>query len=205
MIRERRGHWHFRFNLNRRTYSGNTGLEATERNRKAAMKIEKTEHLKIEVAWGLAQKQVQWVSPVEAPEWKCVRVPKAIPAETMLAVIRQGADSETCVYFIGSGTAVKIGISVNVVSRLSSLQTASAKPLELLAVVPGGRETESALHSLFVEYWISGEWFRLEGDVKSLVDELTEYQRNGESLVQRRIMGLAATGINDQPGMDVGG
>ncbi len=37
MLRKRRGHWHYRFQINGRKYSGTTGLEATERNRKAAL------------------------------------------------------------------------------------------------------------------------------------------------------------------------
>jgi integrase len=39
-IRERRGHWHYRFQVNGHTYQGNTGLVATERNRTAAIRIE---------------------------------------------------------------------------------------------------------------------------------------------------------------------
>jgi integrase len=37
MLRKRRGHWHYRFQINGHKYSGNTGLEASERNRKAAL------------------------------------------------------------------------------------------------------------------------------------------------------------------------
>lgn len=58
-IRERDGQWHYRFWVNRREYTGPTGLEASERNEIAAMRKEsearrlvlegKEAHLKIEV------------------------------------------------------------------------------------------------------------------------------------------------------------
>ena len=44
MLRKRRGHWHYRFQIDGRQYSGNTGLEASERNRKSALEFAKRKH-----------------------------------------------------------------------------------------------------------------------------------------------------------------
>jgi len=39
-LREKNQKWHYRFKIDGKTYSGSTGLEATERNRSAALRIE---------------------------------------------------------------------------------------------------------------------------------------------------------------------
>src|SRR5258707_15201307 len=38
-IRKRRGHWHYRVWVKGKPYTGNTGLDDTERNRKPAMQL----------------------------------------------------------------------------------------------------------------------------------------------------------------------
>lgn len=67
--------------------------------------------------------------------------------------------SESFVYFISDGVNIKIGISKHPKKRLASLQTAHSTKLEMLAVIPGDRETEFQLHGMFAEHHIRGEWF----------------------------------------------
>lgn len=65
-LREREGHWHYRFNLNRQSFSGSTNLEATERNRKAAMKFEADELVKARVQQALGRTEATRVSFIDA-------------------------------------------------------------------------------------------------------------------------------------------
>ncbi len=77
------------------------------------------------------------------------------------------------VYFIqvNGERLVKIGSALCPESRLSELQTASAKPLLLLGSVPGGRKFEKELHRRFDALRIrsDGEWFKLEGDLLAFI------------------------------------
>ena len=65
------------------------------------------------------------------------------------------------VYFIREGRdgPIKIGYSVDVAVRLSTLQSSSSRTLVLLGVVPGGAERERQLHDRFAGERIRGEWF----------------------------------------------
>jgi len=66
------------------------------------------------------------------------------------------------VYFIQAGGddgPVKIGWSLNPMKRLRSLQTGSGQVLRLLAVMPGDRKKERAMHRAFSSRRIHGEWF----------------------------------------------
>lgn len=75
------------------------------------------------------------------------------------AQIARGAEPR--VYFIeGVGTnLVKIGWAFNVSVRWTELATMSPVPLNLLAVMPGGREKEAEFHVLLAEHRHHGEWF----------------------------------------------
>jgi Meiotically Up-regulated Gene 113 (MUG113) protein len=71
------------------------------------------------------------------------------------------------VYFITDGEYIKIGISNNVKSRLSGLQTSNPKKLSLLSSIecPDSTyagELERTLHERFSESRASGEWFKLD-------------------------------------------
>jgi len=65
------------------------------------------------------------------------------------------------VYFIApvGGGLVKIGYSTNPSRRIGALLDASPVLLEILCSVPGCREQENALHTLFIKHWSHGEWF----------------------------------------------
>jgi hypothetical protein len=48
----------------------------------------------------------------------------------------------SCVYFIQSGRAIKIGYAANPLSRLAELQIGNPEPLVLLGAIPGGATEE---------------------------------------------------------------
>jgi len=64
---------------------------------------------------------------------------------------------------------VKIGKSRDPVSRINNLQTSSPTELRTLFILEGDRERE--MHTLFAEYRIRGEWFRVEGRLKQFIIE----------------------------------
>jgi hypothetical protein len=75
------------------------------------------------------------------------------------------------VYFVksGDGEAVKVGRAVDPYVRLSDLQIANHRRLELIGVIPGGDKEERRLHSLLSRHHISGEWFALNDEVARTV------------------------------------
>ncbi len=67
------------------------------------------------------------------------------------------------VYFAKAGAEVKIGFTTNIKARVKSIQTHCAKPVEVVAVIPGSRGTEQFFHDRFSDHRIGGEWFSLVG------------------------------------------
>lgn len=86
------------------------------------------------------------------------------------------------VYFIRAGNYIKIGKADNPWKRLSDLQTANAGELEMLAIMPGGFETESEIHDTFRGSFIRGEWFAATPELlrftKRVRDKHPEEQRS---------------------------
>lgn len=77
------------------------------------------------------------------------------------------------VYFIGSQSGpIKIGIAVNPLSRLSTLQTGHHEKLELLATCDGGQERERAYHKQFADRRLSGEWFERCPEIEAEIARL---------------------------------
>jgi Meiotically up-regulated gene 113 len=74
----------------------------------------------------------------------------------------RAAPAGEVVYFVRAGDAIKIGRTAHLGARLRALATASAVPLELLAVVPGGRQLEARLHRRWRHLRLRGEWFRAD-------------------------------------------
>lgn len=64
------------------------------------------------------------------------------------------------VYYIATPRHVKIGVSVSPWRRLSSLQTANAEDLTMLAMEPGSATLEASRHVQFASIRERGEWFR---------------------------------------------
>ena len=80
------------------------------------------------------------------------------------------------IYFaeeVGSDT-VKIGISVNPESRLSTLQTSNPKTLRLIHAFEGTGEDEAELHERFAKDRIRGEWFTLSEQIKEYLRSAQE-------------------------------
>lgn len=78
------------------------------------------------------------------------------------------------VYFIVAGDepdTVKIGYSFDPESRRKQLQTGSARPLRIVLVVNGDTETESRLHKQFAKNRMTGEWFGLDQNLVSYINQ----------------------------------
>jgi len=99
------------------------------------------------------------------------------------ALSSQKASSEAWVYLVSHKDHVKIGIAVNVRSRLSTLQTSSPFKLRLLKSWKciNAAKNEKRLHNKFAKFRTSGEWFRLPDDKLQMliaVDDLDLFLSN---------------------------
>ena len=81
-------------------------------------------------------------------------------------------DFEQSVYFVQRrGAHIKIGYSTDVASRIVALEREHG-PLRVLAVIPGTRRVEKALHRRFWSARVGGEWFRPVAELRSFIQEL---------------------------------
>lgn len=80
------------------------------------------------------------------------------------------------IYFVSDGSAIKIGRSRNVKSRIQELQGANAKPLALLGSVDGHSAHETKVHSELSSYRLSGEWF---ADCEPVRSAIARYMESG--------------------------
>lgn len=69
---------------------------------------------------------------------------------------------------------VKIGYSRNVTARVRELQTGGAASIGLVAWRPGGAKEEREEHLRWRTFRTVGEWFRLEGELKTYVTAIRE-------------------------------
>jgi hypothetical protein len=76
------------------------------------------------------------------------------------------------VYFIRCCEFVKVGYAYNVPARLKHMRVGNPFPLEVLAVLPGDRTLEGALHRRFRSQHHQGDWFRLEGPLQAFISEI---------------------------------
>lgn len=76
------------------------------------------------------------------------------------------------VYFITSGTHIKIGWAKDPDRRLAALQTASPVKLSLVYSFPGSGAKERELHAKFSHLRSSGEWFAASPEIFAAIDEL---------------------------------
>lgn len=77
----------------------------------------------------------------------------------------------TRVYFITTADEqfLKIGVSVDVESRLKNLQTSQPSRLRLVGIIEGDEDVEAQWHRRFRHLRQSGEWFRYAGDLRAAV------------------------------------
>lgn len=68
---------------------------------------------------------------------------------------------EERVYFLQAedGGPIKIGYSRDVGKRVRTLQAGSSRRLRVLAMLPGGADTEARLHERYASLRCHGEWF----------------------------------------------
>ncbi|MEU3255928.1 GIY-YIG nuclease family protein [Streptomyces sp. NPDC006997] len=106
---------------------------------------------------------------------------------------RQQADQEAhgIVYFVRSGTAVKIGKTLHLAQRMRDI---NAPETELLATEPGYTRRERELHRTFARYRLNGEWFRLTAPLIAYINDLRDAaHRPGASPAQTNIDNPAHT------------
>lgn len=86
--------------------------------------------------------------------------------------------SSEWVYFILSGSFLKIGYSSDLLERVKTYVTGNPD-FKLVAVIPGSRELEKKLHSRFDAYRHRTEWFRFEGELVEFVQYVVRSLRHG--------------------------
>jgi len=78
--------------------------------------------------------------------------------------------AQSVVYYIRLGDRVKIGTTVNMAARMSSLV-----PDEILATEPGDRQLEKMRHKQFAAQRIRGERFRLDDELAAHIAMIREH------------------------------
>lgn len=73
---------------------------------------------------------------------------------------------------------IKIGFSIKMSTRLSSLQTGMPWPLIILATTEGTLESERRLHATYSHLRLDGEWFRRGDDLMAGIAELANGKAN---------------------------
>lgn len=75
------------------------------------------------------------------------------------------------IYFVqaGPGGSIKIGTTSDLDRRLRELQTGNPVSLILLGTIPGSREEEHVVQSMFKHLQMEGEWFRPGEDLLAFI------------------------------------
>jgi hypothetical protein len=108
--------------------------------------------------------------------------PKAQAALEISRVMRHNnIRGTTYLISVPGAGMVKIGFTKhpNAKGRIAELQKACPFEFEVLGEIPGGRELEQCLHSLFARHRVRGEWFRLVDDLAEFVDEIKALRSGG--------------------------
>lgn len=90
-------------------------------------------------------------------------------AEYEAALSGKRTAPQSFVYFMTAGNKVKIGVSKNPRRRLDDLKTGSSRLVSIRYVMPGDRQKERELHTLFAEYRVNGEWFLFTSAIKEWI------------------------------------
>jgi Meiotically up-regulated gene 113 len=101
-------------------------------------------------------------------------------------VVQEARGHRRVVYFAERGGLVKIGTTQDVDARMVALDHGDCAiagmtitPVRLLAVMPGGRGVEAALHELFRALHYDGEWFLLDGPLVDFVSAVAAAAAGG--------------------------
>ncbi len=103
--------------------------------------------------------------------WKWSEIAVAMPRAEKRLDRAHRMSWDGCVYFLECDGFTKIGFTKNLRKRLSALQLCNPKPIRFLAILPGDRKLETALHKRFADHRSSGEWFCLEGTLRDFLLE----------------------------------
>lgn len=86
-----------------------------------------------------------------------------------------GVQDNNLVYFISDGMGhVKIGVAKDPERRMYELQIGNAFQLTLLAVESGGQPREKALHKVFRDLRVRGEWFTLTPALQAYITSISD-------------------------------
>jgi hypothetical protein len=108
------------------------------------------------------------------PEGRAIHILKDIERRICKALRRADGPRpwlRTRVYFITTADEqfLKIGVSVDVESRLKNLQTSQPAKLRLVGIIEGDEEVEAKWHRRFRHLRTSGEWFRYADDLQAAI------------------------------------
>lgn len=95
--------------------------------------------------------------------------PESVLASRVAVLTAKASKRQPLVYFIRLGPYVKIGTSVDVLSRIGALSLA---PGNLLAVTPGTYDVEHLTHQRFARLRAFREWFYLQDELMAYVVDL---------------------------------
>ncbi len=82
--------------------------------------------------------------------------------------------SQYCVYFVECNSVFKIGTTSDIKSRLNVMQTSNPTPIHLVYTISiplmrNHREVEKALHTIFENAYVRGEWYKItEQDIERI-------------------------------------
>ena len=126
---------------------------------------------------------------------EAVRSELSVLRGSLLDMFDERSKHSEKIYFIRAGNLVKIGRSVNPRERLKALRSDKKQTIipeqvdmseaEIIAVFPGGRRVESALHFQFRRYRVAGEWFRLTREVR-------DFALNRAAVYEQELRDMAA-------------
>lgn len=104
------------------------------------------------------------------------------------------------IYFIqatdGTGP-VKIGYSKEPSARIRDFQTVSAKPLQVIAIIPGNLMAEQRLHRRFAHLREHGEWFRVEDELLEFLTFLRDFV-SGKGMPDTKLLKVPDKALIDQ-------
>lgn len=104
-----------------------------------------------------------------------------------LAMLAHYRRSATCfLYFVRCDEFLKVGISTNPQSRISTMQGCNPYPLHLMAIAVGGEAEESEVHRAWKPYHHRAEWFHFEGEPRELCAAIS---RHDDPIEARRALG----------------
>lgn len=75
------------------------------------------------------------------------------------------------IYFLRSGTLVKIGYTCDVNKRMAT-HLSSNPDAQLMAVIPGTRDDEKSYHARFKSLHYKLEWFRFAEELAEMLNDL---------------------------------